>query len=167
MSPCSSRGCRFWKKWTSQPAQVREAERRNPNRCKRGEKKSSQNSGVDIRKPLSAQIIFWTSKSCDQADRFSSPPTCVIQSRVYSRSSALNCLRKSFSLFFPPYSLFSPCSSLVSTHTNSEPPTLSLELRLWCQQQRELQEVVTLSGASHKAAASNQRATPPSRGHMG
>lgn len=48
-------------------------------------------------------------------------------------------------IFFPPYSLFSACSSLVSTHTNSEPPTLSLELRLWCQQQRELQEVVTLS----------------------
>lgn len=78
-------------------------------------------------------------------DRFPSPPRCVIQSCVDSRSSALNCLRKSFFLFCTPYSLFTACSSLVSTHTNSEPPTSSLELRLWCQQQRELQEVVTRS----------------------
>lgn len=45
---------------------------------------------------------------------------------------------------------FSPSSSspLVSTNTTETEQTFSLELRLWCQQQRELQEVVTLSGGA-------------------
>lgn len=78
-----------------------------------------------------------------QSDRkiFSSSPRCIIQSCVHGREWTAT-----FAAF--QRKVFSPCSLLVSTHTNSAELSFSLELRLWCQQQRELQEVVTLSAAA-------------------
>lgn len=93
-------------------------------------KKSSQNSGADIRKPLSGlkRRLFSRQIQAATKQRFSSPPPPrrVIQSCVYSRSRALNCLRKSFFLFFPP-----PPTLPFLPALRSSPHTLTASRRLY------------------------------------
>lgn len=116
--------------------------------CKK--KKSPQNSRDDIRKPLrgpSHSLLFLS-----HGDRLPSLARCLNpQPRSRAKLTQLPFLVK-VSLCRSP-SICLACSLVVSTHTHSYThrlqPTLPLERRLWCQQRRELQEVVTLSaGAS-------------------